>query len=182
MTFRKFLVLLLLMSFSNGSSGIQVQIGITNPFVFIQIGHGQFGVLGLLGAPANQIDEVVFNFPAGVIPGDGSAITGTPVIPVALLGFSGGGNANYRVTMNSATPLSNGATTIPFSDFDWITQDGDINAGRFNNTPNQLLQQFNFTFPNGRGVIDFLTFRYDNSTVYPAGTYTGRVVYTVTEL
>jgi len=34
----------------------------------------------------------------------------------------------------------------------------------------------------GEGVVDSLTFVYINDKLYPAGTYTGRVVYTITEL
>lgn len=163
---------------------IQVQIGITNPFVYIQVGHGQFGVLGLWGPPISQIDEITFNFPAGVQPGDGTPVTGTPAnVPVAVLAYSGNNRARFRVTINTAIPLFNGTgDTIPFSEFSWTTRDGHLNAGRFNDSANQLWQQFNYFYPRGRGVIDFLTFRYDNDQIYRPGTYTGRITYTITEL
>jgi|GEM_PF-1780031 len=166
------------------AQAIQVQLFQTNPFVYIQVGHGQFGNLGLWGPPAGQIDEIIFNFPVGVQPGDGTAISGTPAnIPVAVLAYSGGGRANFRATMDTSIPLINGAgDTIPFSKFSWTTRDGHLNAGRFNNSPNQLWQQFSFNFPRGRGVIDFLTFRFDNDQIYRPGTYTGRITYTITEL
>jgi len=181
--FRTLLILLGVILLPAQARAIQVQVGITNPFVYIQIGHGQIGVLGLLGAPVGLIDEISFAFPAGVQPGDGTPISGTPVMPVAVLAFSGGGQANFRVTINSATPLINGAgDTLPFSDISWTTGDGDLNAGSFNDTANQLWQQFNFNFPRGRGVIDFLTFSYANDQIYQSGTYTGRVIYTITEL
>jgi len=168
---------------SASAHALQVQVGITSPFVFIQIGNGQYGVLGLLGPPANQINVVSFAFPAGVLPGDGTPIVGTPVIPVAVLGYNGGGQANFRVTINSAAPLTNGnGDTLPFSEFSWTAQDGDINNGQFNDTANQLLQQYSYTWPQGRGVIDYLTFSYDNDQIFSSGTYAGRVVYTITEL
>ncbi len=177
------LVLSIVGVLSVAANAVQVQVGVTTPFVYIQIGHGQISALGLFGPPAGQIDEVSFVFPAGVRPGDGTPVIGTPVMPVALLGYSGGGQANFRITMNSAAPLGNGnGDTLPFSEFSWIAQDGDINNGQFDDSANQLLQQFNYFWPRGRGVIDYLTFSYDNDQIYAPGTYTGRVVYTITEL
>ena len=162
------------------ASAVQVQIGFTTPFVYIQIGHGQFGSFGLFGPPAGQIDEVAFTFPGGVTPGDGTPIVGTPVMPVALLGYSGGNRVRFTVTMNSTTPLNNGVgDTLPFNEISWTTRDGDIPGGRFNQGAAQTLMNMNLFWPRGRGVIDYLTFRYDNDTVYSAGTYTGQVVYTI---
>ncbi len=179
---RAFLIILVGV-FAGSAHAIQVQVGITSPFVVIQIGHGQFGVLGLLGPPVNQIDVVSFAFPAGVRPGDGTPIVGTPVMPFAVLGYSGGGQANFRVTIDSSTPLINGnGDTLPFSEFSWVAQDGDINNGQFNGAANQLLQQYSYIWPRGRGVIDYLTFTYDNDQIFSSGTYTGRVIYTITEL
>jgi hypothetical protein len=105
------------------------------------------------------------------------------MIPILFLGYSGGNRANYRVTMNSATGLvSATGAVIPFSDFRWTTQDGDIPAGQFNGASNQLLAQYNFNGNRARGIVDYLTFTYANTTVRTGGTYTGRVVYTITEL
>jgi hypothetical protein len=178
------LLLLAALALPGAAYSLQIQVGASVAFVYIQIGHGLIGSLGLFGAPAGQIDEVAFSFPAGVQPGDGTPIVGTPTIPVALLGYSNSFITNYRVTMNSSAPLANGTgDTLPFSEISWTTRDGDINSGQFDDSGNQLLQQYSFfTFGRGRGVVDYLTFRYANDTVYPAGTYTGRVVYTVTEL
>jgi hypothetical protein len=153
------------------------------PFVYIQVGHGALSAYGLLGPPAGQVDEVVFTLPTGTQAGDGTPIVGTPMIPIAFLGYSGSNRANYRVTMNSAAGLVNAAgDRIPFSDFSWTTRDGDIPAGQFNDSANQLLQQYSFHGNRARGVVDYLTFSYANDAVPPGGTYTGRVVYTITEL
>ena len=183
MTGKKLLAVCCLCLVCNSPSAVVVQIRFTDPFVFIQIGHGQFNSRGLFGPPEGLIDEVNFSFPVGVVPGDGTAITGTPVIPMMVLGYSGANQANYRVTMNSATPLLNGnGDSLQFSEFSWTTRDGDISPGRFNDSPSQLLQQYNFNWRRGRGVVDYLTFTYDNDQIFPAGTYTGRVVYTITAL
>jgi len=172
MGYIKTLTVLLICTLPLVVQALQIQIGFNNPFVYIQVGK------------RNQIDEISFSFPVGVQPGDGTSITGTSAnLPVAVLAYSGSGQANFRVTMDSSTPLtSNEGYTIPFSEFSWTTRDGDLNPGRFNNTANQLWQQFSFNHPRGRGVRDFLTFRYDNNRLFPPGTYTGRVVYTITEL
>lgn len=165
------------------TSALQVQIGITRPFVYIQIGHGQYGVFGLFGAPTGQVDEVTFNFPAGVLPGDGTPIVGTPEMPIAVLGYRGGSRARFTVTMNSSVPLLNGnGDSLPFDEISWTTRDGDIGGGTFNQGGAQTLFSMNIAYPRGRGVIDYMTFRYDNDTVYPAGSYSGRVVYTIAQL
>ena len=165
------------------ADAVQVQINITRPFVYIQIGHGQFGSFGLFGPPTNLVDEVAFSFPPGVTPGDGTPIVGTPVMPVALLGYRGGRRVRFTVTMNSTVPLNNGnGNTLPFNEISWTTRDGDVPGGRFSQGAAQTLMSLNINWPRGRGVIDYLTFRYDNDTVYAPGTYTGRVVYTITQL
>lgn len=161
--------------------------GINQSFVYIQIGHGQVSSLGLFGSPAGMIDEVSFDFPSGTRPGDGVAINGTPVMPFLLIGsrtFFGYWINNFRLTANSSMPLTNaGGDSIPFSEFSWTSRDGDIPNGRFNDSAVQNLNTFNPGFSTSvRGVIDYLTYSYDNDQIFPPGTYTGRVVYTVTLL
>jgi hypothetical protein len=142
------------------------------PFVYIQV-----------GGSGQTIDTVTFTVPAGPGAGSGTPIVGAPVIPITVLGYSGRNQANYRITMNSAAGFTNpSGARIPFSDFSWTTRDGDIPAGQFNDSANQLLLQYNGRGNRARGITDYLTFSYANTSVYPGGTYTGRVVYTVTEL
>ena len=165
------------------SGALQVQMTGNRPFVYIQIGNGQFGVSGLFGPPAGLVNEVSFTIPPGVLPGDGTPVIGTPEIPVAVIGYRGGSRVRFTVTMNSSVPLVSGSgDTLPMSEISWTTRDGDIPSGRFNQGAAQTLYSLNTRWPQGRGVIDYLTFRYDNDTVYPAGVYTGRVVYTIAQL
>jgi hypothetical protein len=155
----------------------------TQPFVFIQIGHGSSSDYGLLGPPAGQVDEVAFTIPAGGQVGDGTPIVGAPVIPIMLLGYSGVNRANYVVTMNSSAGLVNGrGDRIDFSEFTWTSQDGDIPSGQFDGSANQLLQQYTGHGRRTRGIVDYLTFSFTNTQIHPGGTYSGRVVYTITEL
>lgn len=181
------LILFALISLPRVATAVEIQINQRDPFVYIQIGHGDLNRSGLFGPPSSLVDEVSFAFPIGVRPGDGTPIAGTPTIPIALLGLSVGGNAaNFRVTMDSSAGLLNGSgDLLLFSEISWTTTDGDIPSGQFDDSGNQLLMEYQFAPINndkGRGVIDYLTFSYANDRIYPAGTYTGRVVYTITEL
>jgi hypothetical protein len=166
------------------ASAAQIQINVRTPFVYIQIGHGLLSNRGLLGPPANLVDEVSFTFPAGVQPADGTPIVGTPVIPMAVIGMNTGRLVNFRVTMDSSIPLRNATgDPLPFSAFSWTARDGDIPDGQFDDSPNQVLMDYFRRRANkGRGVVDALTFTFANDTLYTSGTYTGRVVYTITEL
>lgn len=181
---RRLAVFLILSAFCVPGYALRFSVTSSPPFVFIQIGHGDLSTYGLFGPPSSQVDEVTFPFPAGVTAGDTTPIVGTPVIPIAFLGYSGGNQANYQVAMSSTGRLSNGTGgEISFSQISWTTQDGDIPAGTFSDIPtSQFLQQYNFRGNRARGVVDYLTFSYANTTVPPAGTYTGRVTYTITLL
>lgn len=177
------LLLVLLALVSGPASALRIGMRFPEPFIYVQVGHGLLSDYGLLGPPAGLVDEVVFNLPAGVRPGDGTPVVGTPVMPVAFVGYSGRGRVNFLVTMNSAAGLRNGnGDTMPFSEISWTTRDGDIPGGQFNGSANQLLQQYDLRGRARTGVVDYLTFSYLNTAVYPAGNYTGRVTYTVTVL
>jgi hypothetical protein len=183
MVVKRLLALSLLLAFSLPGHALRFSVAARPPFVFIQVGHGELSTYGLLGPPVAQVDQVTFPLPPGVQFGDGTPIVGTPVIPIALLGYSGGNQANYLVTMNSSGGLVNGnGDVIPFSDLSWTTQDGDIPSGQFDNSANQFLQQYNRRGRRARGVVDYLTFSYANTSTYPGGTYSGRVTYTITNL
>jgi hypothetical protein len=176
-----FALLLGLLSFQ--AQAVRLNVNVTNPFVYIQVGHGLISAYGMFGPPAGLVDEVSFPFPVGVRPGDGTAITGTPVIPVMVLGYSGRNRTRFSVTMNSSAPLVNaGGDTIPFTEFSWTTQDGDIPPGAFDGSAQQTLMTLNRRGRRGRGVADYLTFSYSNLNLYPAGSYQGQVVYTITNL
>ena len=176
-------LILALLAISTPCYALRFSIASGVPFIYIQVGHGLMSNYGLLGGPAGQIDEVTFPIPGSVSIGDGTEITGTPTIPIAFLGYSGGNQANYQVTIDSSGGLVNATSNvIPFSQIRWTTQDGDIPGGQFDGSPNQFLQQYNFRGNRARGVVDYLTFIYRNTTVPPAGNYRGRVTYTVTLL
>ena len=180
---RRLTLILALVAISTPSHALRFSITSAPPFVYIQVGTGSLATYGLLGGPPTQIDEVTFPIPAGVSIGDATEIVGTPVMPIAFLGYSGGNQANYQVTIDSSSGLvSENNDVIPFSQIRWTTQDGDIPSGQFDDSPSQFLQQYNFRGNRSRGVVDYLTFYYINTTVPPGGTYQGRITYTITLL
>lgn len=111
-----------------------------------------------------------------------------------------------RVDSSVALSCANGpcsGTTIPFSKISWTASNnagaGDIQSGQFTGTANQQLASFNAnaTYCSGIQLPIFdtcllgswfyqsralhatrLTFSYANDTIYPAGTYNGKVTFT----
>jgi len=180
---RRLTLILVLAAASTPSHALRFSIASAPTFVYIQVGTGDLATFGLFGGPASQVDEVTFPIPANVTAGDGTEVIGTPVMPIAFLGYSGGNQANYQVTIDSSGGLvSENGDAIPFSQIRWTTVDGDIPGGQFDDSPNQFLQQYNFRGNRARGVVDYLTFIYTNTIVPNAGTYQGRVTYTITLL
>jgi len=91
------------------------------------------------------------------------------------------------LTADSSAPLTSGGATIPFSQFAWTSSapgggpNGCLNApatipsGVFSATAGQPLISFN----TSRRACMCAQFRYLNQSVVSAGTYTGRVTYTL---
>jgi hypothetical protein len=74
------------------------------------------------------------------------------------------------------TPATCGSTTIPLSKIRWTTPAGsEIPSGQFTGAANQSL----YSFQTSRYVYTYQTFYFANDEIYPAGNYTGKVVYTV---
>jgi hypothetical protein len=172
-----------LFAWSMQGHALRFNVAPADPFVFIQVGSGELSRYGLFGPP-NAIDVVSFALPSAASAGDGTPIIGDLVVPFAFLGFSSKKQSNYVVTMDSSSGLVNNVTgdTIPFTEISWIAQEGDIPSGQFDGTANQLLREYNMHGNRAKGVVDYLTFSYANSAVHPGGTYSGRVVYTITQL
>jgi len=79
------------------------------------------------------------------------------------------------LTVDSSIPLTNGAATLPFTEISWTSRDGDVPAGRYDGSNNQFL----LSFPNSFLIRDSHRFSYENTSILEAGTYTGRVTYTL---
>jgi len=86
------------------------------------------------------------------------------------------GTANATLTVNSAVPLTNASgQTLPFSQISWTSSDNSIPSGTFSTSAAQTL--LNMT--TSRQYESCHTFSYANTGVVAAGTYRGRVTYTL---
>jgi hypothetical protein len=89
------------------------------------------------------------------------------------------GTGTGVLSVTSPATLTSGTTTIPFSQISWTsTANGnttpDIPAGAFNGGTQTLRN-----IAAGNWVENCHTFSYANTNVVAAGTYTGRVTYTL---
>lgn len=164
--------------------------------------NGPYGITLQVGSAA-AIDEVVFDIrgtnaglnPAAVtataqpitvrISPSRPAILFTETRPVTL-------TVDSSVGLACITAATCGGTVIPFSTISWTSSNatspdqGDIQDGTFSSTASQTLANFNaarwvlLLFNDTRLMSNTLTFRYANSTVYPAGSYRGTVRFTAT--
>lgn len=160
--------------------------------VTVVIGNGGAQIQLRVGAAGGTISQVTFTVP-GANAGDGTPIVGTTN---AAAGSAQGGSfpacaannvrvwararapaANTRTAtlqVNSSGSVTSGGNAIPFTDFDWITSSGpEIPSGAFSGSSAQTLM----TFMNSREVGMCLQFRFLNTTIYPAGTYNGRLTF-----
>ncbi|MDP2018687.1 hypothetical protein [Hydrogenophaga sp.] len=114
--------------------------------------------------------------------GDGNNTCPTPASALMIgAGYRrNSGAANATLTVNSSTSLTNGSDTIPFTEISWtVSAPGSgvpnvIPAGTFNGGTQTLA-----TVPGNTYLENCHTYSYANSAVRPAGTYNGRVTYTL---
>lgn len=174
-------------------------------FTYAPTSSAAYGITLQVGSVA-AIDEVVFNATgnnAGLATGTALAgsqqitIRVSPARPARLL------VENRPVTLTATVPVgltcttasSCGANVIPFSDISWVSTDrtnptqGDIQNGSFVSGSTQTLASFDgatatILLVNGdtRFMANTLSFQYANTTVYPAGSYSGTVSFTATML
>lgn len=163
---RQFTVLLLLLS-ACPAHAVTIIIG-SSPPPQIQI---------QIGSAGGTIDVVSFTVPAANV-GDGTPIaqSGAAILVRVSARAVPANSRTAQLLANSATPLTNGGSTLPFTSISWTASDVDIPSGMFNSTASQLLVQFQ----NSRRIFNNHTFSYANTQVLAPGTYTGRVTYTLT--
>lgn len=152
-----------------------------------------------VGAAGGTIDNVAFTVSGANLQPSPAPVTRPDTVTVlltadkALLALAVN---TVRLSVTAApglgctTPASCGSTSIPFSQISWVSTNPDatgqdIQSGSFNasGSPQQLAQ---FPLPllsvlSARTEMNnALRFSYANSTLYPSGTYTGRVTFTAT--
>jgi hypothetical protein len=174
-------------------------------FTYAPTSSAAYGITLQVGSAA-AIDEVVFNATgtnAGLA--TGTALPGSqqitirvsPARPARLL------VENRPVTLTATVPVGLTCTTtsscgthvIPFGAISWISTDttsprqGDIPSASFVAGSTQTLASFDgatatLLLVNGdtRFMSNTLSFQYANTTIYPAGSYSGTVSFTATML
>lgn len=144
-----------------GQARVELQFRITIPrMLSLQVGQ-----------EGNALDTIGFTLTE--LPGTGT-VTGDPHrIPVRAVGLVPKGEA-VALTVDSASPLTNGSHVIPFSTISWKAT-GDFPTGGFTGQPDQKVGQW--TGPGDRQ--GYYSFSYQNHSYFPPGTYVGRVVYTL---
>lgn len=173
--------------------------------IYLQVGAGTMsgGYFNAGGTPGNNatVNNVTVTVPAGSVgtgsqtmstdstvinsPYDGYSFcpSSTPQTYVYVGGFfrTPGASSNATLTATSPANLVSGADTIPFSTISWVSGgNGDatptIPSGTFAGGTTQTL----LSVTRNTWFESCLQFRYANSAVFPAGTYTNRVTYTLT--
>lgn len=194
----------LVLGFAASASASAFSVNITPgpPMIFLQVGNGSFsGHFNGGGTPQNNatINVVSVTVPADQV-GNGTAQAMTsnstqsisywdgytfcsPPAQMYIGGFyrQPGSGGTATLGASSSTPLSNGAGgTIPFTQISWTSSgNGDTGAesipgGTFTGGTQTLA-----TFRGNTWNESCHTFSYGNSMVPPAGTFTGRVTYTL---
>jgi hypothetical protein len=168
--------------------------------IYLQVGNGSYsGYYNAGGTPLNNatVNVVSVTVPASAV-GTGAAQAMTSDSTAALSFYDGyavcnpptqvyvggwarlpAGSGNAVLSVSSPASLTSGGNTIPFTQISWSsTANGntapDIPAGTFNGGT--------FTLANiaaGTWVENCHSFTYANTAVVAAGTYTGRVTYSL---
>lgn len=169
-------------------------------FTFLPYASPRFIQLQV-GATGATINNVTFNvtgantspspLPVQGVPDAGAPAT-TPAggVRVRMRGQWTGGDQVLRLSVNSAAGLACvgatgcGSTVIPFNTISWVAYEKgtfstfDIQDGSFNGSTTQSLANFSCCGTGSVEMANTLVFTYNNATLYPAGRYTGRVVFT----
>ena len=169
-------------------------------FTFLPFASPRFIQLQV-GATGGTINNVTFNvtgantspspLPVQGVPDAGTpATTPTGGVRVRMRGQWASGNQILTLSVNSAAGLACvgatgcGSTVIPFNTVSWVAHEKsnfttfDIQNGSFNGSATQTLSNFSCCSGGTVEMANTLVFTYNNATLYPAGQYTGRVVFT----
>jgi len=130
-----------------------------------------------VGSAGATINEVQFNVPPESLGNTGTQVPGDqPVYVYAHMRAFPNPRPQALVNADSSTPLSGSAGTIPMTEICWKSSEGnEIPDGCFDGSAAQTLA----TVQNQTGFYLTLQFYYANTQPVVAGTYTGRVTYTM---
>lgn len=164
-----------------------------------------------VGSDDSTVNKVTFDVSGEKVSPSPPPVTGQPSADTPPTSPSGGVEVVVRVTNSkwrgtiqltadssaglACIPGSGcGTTIIPFNTISWVSHKKetgtyagvDIQDGQFAGGASQGLVNYEFGFWNffnrSAEISNVLVFSYDNSTLYPAGQYLGRVTFTASLL
>lgn len=163
----------------------------------VVIGNGGSRLILRIGTNNAAINLVSITVPGANV-GNGTPVVGTNAttgnpcgadrVYISAENRANPGNSRMAtLTVNSSTPLTTGVFTIPFSQIDWVSTTPGGGPNNCFNAPITIASNA-YTGAAGQTMTSFLNsrracvckqFRYLNQNVVSAGTYTGRVTYTL---
>jgi hypothetical protein len=164
----------------------------------VVIGNGPGRLILQIGSTAATVNQVNFSVP-GTNVGDGTVIASSSVTPASptcpantvLIDVQarspGGFPRTATLTADSSAPLTTGTFTIPFSQVTWVSSTPGGGPSGCLNAPTTI-PSGTFSGAAGQSLISIGTsqracacaqFSYLNQSIVSAGTYTGRVTYTL---
>ena len=156
---------------ANGAAEIALRVGATGATIST-VNFAVTGATAGTGAPIAGTTNAAASSAQGANFPTACAVNSVRVWARARSAVSSSRTAT--LTVNGSGTLVSGTNSIPITDFDWITSGGsEIASGAFSGSSSQMLM----TFQNSAEVSVCLQYRFLNTTVYPAGTYTGQIIY-----
>jgi hypothetical protein len=164
----------------------------------VVIGNGGGRLILRIGSNGGTVNQVNFAVPGANV-GNGVAVVSSSVTPASptcpansvLIDAQARSQAarprTATLTADSSAPLASGGFTIPFSQFAWSSSTPGGGGNGCLNAP-VTIPSATFTGAIGQPLVSFNTsrracvcaqFSYLNQNVVSAGTYTGRVTYTL---
>jgi hypothetical protein len=144
--------------------------------VTVVIAAGAPRLILRVGAAGATITRVTFPVTLANV-GNGVGINGVPAVTIIADARSTVAlPRTATLTVDSSNALISGAQSIPMTAISWNTNDVALPAGTFAGAAGQVLT----SFQTSRRRTTRHTFRYANTIVPAAGTYDGRVTYTLT--
>lgn len=164
----------------------------------VAISSGPGRIILQVGSGAATINQVNISVPGANV-GNGTAVVSTSVTPAdptcpansVLIDAQARSQTNQprtaTLTADSSTPLTTGSATIPFTQISWtssapgggpngcLAAPVTIPSGTFSGGAGQSL----VSIGTSQRACVCAQFSYSNSSVVSAGTYTGRVTYTL---
>lgn len=183
------------------AQGYTITISSGSRAIYLQVGQGGYSGTHLNGGTPGSngtVNTVSVSVPAATVasgtvqqmtsnstvslsPIDGFAFCSPPSQVYIGAWSRPGGSSTGVATLSVTTPanLTSGSDTIPFSQISWVMSGNGDTVFQFPNGSFSGGTQTLGTLPANTWKEQCMTFRYANSVLPAAGTYSGRAVYTL---